>query len=169
MPESNAQFARIIPHRPIGELADSLVSAWAEVCKCTVHFLREVYEFDLRQGYREFGFSDTAEWLDFRCGISRVTGREKVRIARKLVALARIEKAYGEGKLSYSKVRALVRVATLRNEAELLEFALRTPASFLEKRLAELRNGNDAQSSRDARTSRAERRLWSFRRERRPC
>ena len=102
------------------------------MCECTARFLREVYEFDLRQGYKEWGYVDTAEWLDFKCGISRVTAREKVRIAK------------------------------LETEDELLEFALRTPASFLEKRLAELRNGSSETSSDSAHL---DRKLWSCERE----
>ena len=153
---------RIIHHRPIEELADSLQDSWKSVCECTARFLREVYEFDLRQGYKEWGYMDTAEWLDFKCGISRVTAREKVRIAKCLVVLSKVEKAFARGQLSYSKVRALVRVAKLETEDELLEFAIRTPASFLEKRLAELRNGSSEGSSD---TAHLDRKLWSCERE----
>ena len=153
---------KIIHLRPIEELADSLQNSWKSVCECTARFLREVYEFDLRQGYKEWGYVDTAEWLDFKCGISRVTAREKVRIAKCLVVLSKVEKAFAEGKLSYSKVRALVRVAKLETEDELLEFALKTPASFLEKRLAELRNGSSEGSSD---TAHFERKLWSCERD----
>ena len=153
---------RIIHHRPIEELADSLQNSWKSVCECTARFLREVYEFDLRQGYKEWGYMDTAEWLDFKCGISRVTAREKVRIAKCLVVLSKVERAFAEGKLSYSKVRALVRVAKLETEDELLEFALKTPASFLEKRMAELRNGSSEGAS-DA--AHLDRRLWSCERD----
>ena len=153
---------RIIHHRPLEELADSLQESWKSVCECTAKFLRKVYEFDLRQGYKEWGFSDTAEWLDFKCGISRVTARDKVRVARCLVVLSKVEKAFAEGKLSYSKVRALTRVAKLETEDELLDFALKCPASFLEKRLGELRNGSVSGTSDGAHM---ERRLWSCERE----
>ena len=159
---SPATQPRIIHHRPIEELADSLQESWKSVCECTARFLREVYEFDLRQGYKEWGYVDTAEWLDFKCGISRVTAREKVRIAKCLVVLSKVEKAFAEGRLSYSKVRALVRVAKLESEDELLEFALKTPASFLEKRLAELRNGSSEGSSDSAHL---DRKLWSCERD----
>ena len=154
---------RIIHHRPIEELAEALQNSWKSVCECTARFLREVYEFDMRQGYKEWGYVDTAEWLDFKCGISRVTAREKVRIAKCLVVLSKVEKAFAEGRLSYSKVRALVRVAKLETEDELLAFALKTPASFLEKRLAELRNGSLEGSSSEA--AHLDRKLWSCERE----
>src|SRR5690606_29169572 len=49
-----------------------------------------------------------------------------------------------EGKLSYSKVRALTRVATPRNEDELLAFARRTTAARVEERCRELRCGTVA-------------------------
>ena len=55
---------RIIHHRPIEELADSLQNSWKSVCECTARFLREVYEFDLRQGYKEWGYMDTARSAD---------------------------------------------------------------------------------------------------------
>ena len=90
---------RIIHHRPIEELAEALQNSWKSVCECTARFLREVYEFDLRQGYKEWGYMDTAEWLDFKCGISRVTAREKVRIAKCLVVLSKVEKGrFARGK-----------------------------------------------------------------------
>ena len=60
------------------------------------------------------------------------------------------------------RCEALVRVAKLETEDELLEFAIRTPASFLEKRLAELRNGSSQDSSDSAHF---ERKLWSCERE----
>ena len=60
------------------------------------------------------------------------------------------------------RYEALVRVAKLETEDELLEFALLTPASFLEKRLAELRNGSSEGSSDSVHL---DRKLWSCERE----
>jgi hypothetical protein len=47
-----------------------------------------------------------AEWLHYRCDISRSAAREKVRVAHALKTLPAIGRAFAEGKLSYSKVRA---------------------------------------------------------------
>ncbi len=44
-----------------------------------------------------------------------------------------IRRAFGEGRLSYSKVRALTRVATPEREAELVNLALSTTASQLDR------------------------------------
>jgi hypothetical protein len=61
------------------------------------------------------------------------SAREKVRVARALQRLPRIAKRFEEGRLSYSKVRALTRVATAENEETLLEIALSSTAYQLEQ------------------------------------
>src|SRR5262249_38802937 len=59
--------------------------------------------------------------------------RDHVRVARKLVEFALIDDALRRGEMSYSKVRALLRVATPENEALLLDHARLMTASQLEK------------------------------------
>src|SRR5687768_18241502 len=62
-----------------------------------------------------------------------VTAREHVRVARALPGLPRIAAAFGGGRLSYAKVRALTRIAAPDCEAALLEFALSATASQTER------------------------------------
>src|SRR5690606_24156036 len=83
-------------------------------------------------------------WLHYRCDISKSAAREKLRVAQAIKTLPAIAAAFAEGKLSYSKVRALTRVATPRNEDELLAFARRTTAARVEERCRELRCGTVA-------------------------
>ena len=52
-----------------------------------------------------------------------------------------ISESFSTGELSYSKVRALTRVADDHNEQDLLDFALRTTAARVEERCRELRFG----------------------------
>ena len=144
---------------PLIQLADDLEESWRAVSKCTAEFLRLLLEFDRREAYREWGLADTAQWLDAKCGISRVTAREKVRVARALSNLDLIPKSFEEGFLSYSQVRALTRYADEDNEAPLLEMAMSCPASELEVRLramdnGELLNANDGQSTASHRLTR---------------
>ena len=129
------------PESPIFELAEELVESWRGITRCTAGFLRALGEFDRRHGYNDWGYVDTAQWLDAECGISRVTAREKVRVARELEGLGKIAEAFADGSLSYSKVRALTRLADLGNEGALLDLALKCPASELETRLREMENG----------------------------
>jgi len=65
----------------------------------------------------------------------------KIRVAHALKALPAIAQAFRLGMLSYSKLRALVRVADRSNEDELLTFALKTTAARVEECCRELRCG----------------------------
>jgi hypothetical protein len=67
-----------------------------------------------------------------------------VRVAHALKTLPVIALAFAKGELSYSKVRALTRVAGPENEDALLSFALHTTAARVEERCRELRCGTAA-------------------------
>jgi len=62
-------------------------------------------------------------------------------VAHALKTLPVIAAAFSSGELSYSKVRALTRVARVDNEEALLAFALKTTAARVEERCRELRCG----------------------------
>ena len=59
------------------------------------------------------------------------TAREWIRIGRRLRDLPAIADAYADGRLSYSKVRTLTRVATPESDAELTDLAVPVPAGDL--------------------------------------
>ena len=139
-----------VSFRGIDDLETSLIESWREVSQATHRFLVLLREFDLRQGWKAYGNNDCAEWLNWRCGISRVTAQEKVRVARILWGLPQIDEAFAQGALSYSKVRALCRVANEASETELLDFALGASAAQVEAYCRRLRNGQPATSAVDA-------------------
>jgi hypothetical protein len=147
----NTSVLRPLPFRSIDDVEAGLIESWREVSRCTHRFLVLLREFDLRQGWQPYGLNDCAEWLDWKCGLARVTAQEKVRVARALLGLPQIEAAFAAGDLSYSKVRALCRVATERNETELLDYALRSTAGQVEAYCRRLRNGDAEVSAADAR------------------
>src|SRR5205814_1933371 len=66
------------------------------------------------------GFSSCAAWLTWRVGLAPGAAREHVLVARALGTLPRLAQALARAELSYSKVRALTRVATLETEERLL-------------------------------------------------
>ncbi len=74
-----------------------------------------------------------AHWLQWQCGTNIGTAREKVRVARALPALPKISKSFSQGRISYSKVRAMTRVATPKNEEYLLHIAHHGTAAHVEK------------------------------------
>ena len=75
----------------------------------------------------------SAHWLNWRCGIGLNAAREKIRVAHALKSLPATSSAFASGQLSFSKVRALTRIADGANEAELLELAHHATASQVEK------------------------------------
>ena len=99
--------------------------------------LKLIAEFDVRGGWRCNGaMRSCAHWLAANCGMVIGAAREKVRVARALAGLPEVEGAFASGELSYSKVRAITRVATPANEHLLMKMAERASASHLEALVA---------------------------------
>ena len=90
--------------------------------------LRRYDEEELWSGWRS-----CAHWLNWRAGVSLGAARERLRAARRLASLPLTSAEMEKGRLSWSKVRALTRVATAENEARLVEFALHHTASQVER------------------------------------
>ena len=101
-----------------------------------------VREFDDRLGFAKWTFPTCAEWLAWRCGISLSAAREKVRTAQALRHLRAISAAFADGRLSYTKVRALTRVALEHDEDLLLAYALEATAAQVEERCRQIRNAS---------------------------
>ena len=114
-------------------LEEELFELWGHITVATHRFLELVAEYDRREGWARHGVASCAQWLSWQCGIDRVTAREKVRIARALEKLPQISDAFRRGIVSYSKVRAMTRIATPENEATLLNVAEHGTAAHVEK------------------------------------
>lgn len=130
----------------------------------TYRLLVLVRDFDDRLGWAKWGSRNCAEWLTWRCGLSLSAAREKVRTAHALRSTPSIARAFAEGKLSYSKVRALTRVVQARNEDLLLAYALQASAAQVEERCRQMRNSN-LDSVGDAQRAWQRRSLTLFRNE----
>ncbi len=126
------EATRLPLERLEAEISTLAADLWAATCR----WLLLVGEFDRREGWAGWGVQSCAHWLSWRCGVSLVTAREHVRVGRALGDLPAIREAFARGKLSYSKVRALVRVATAESDADLCELALQGTAAQLERMLA---------------------------------
>jgi hypothetical protein len=110
----------------IAELAVHLDAA-------THRLLELIVRFDESGGWADQGALTCAHWLSWRIGLDLGAAREHVRVARALRSLPLIDEALRLGQVSYSKVRALTRVVTPDNEADLLEMARCSTASQLER------------------------------------
>jgi hypothetical protein len=112
-------------------LEERITEGAGHLAAATGAWLALVEEFDRRRG--------CAHWLSWRCGIGLVAGREHVRVARALAELPVTREALAAGRLSYSKVRALTRVATPDSEPALVNAALHSTGAQLEQLVAGLR------------------------------
>ena len=111
-----------------------------------------IAEFDRRHGWNDGATRTCAHWLNWQCGIDLGAAREKVRVAHALEKLPKIAAAMGRGELSYSKVRALTRVAGEKTEDWLLHIALHGTAAHVEKLVRQFRRAQEAEElSRETR------------------
>jgi hypothetical protein len=136
---SETEAASALDHKRDGRRADEVEALGeriavlsAQLAAATCRLLMMIRDFDQREGWG-CGFRSCAHWMSWRCGMDLGAAREKVRVARALAVLPLLSRAMGRGELSYSKVRALTRVATPANEAELLTFAKAGTAAHVEK------------------------------------
>lgn len=88
-----------------------------------VSFLTHIAEVDRRELYLPYGFTSTASWLATTYGLGFNRSQELVEVAVGLRDLDQMRKAYGESRLSFDHLRALVQVATSENEEALLKEA----------------------------------------------
>jgi len=140
------------------QLGDQITELCGYIYAATYRLLVLIHEFD-KEGYWQLpGLCSCAHWLNFKCGIGMNAAREKVRVANALAELPKISKAFEKGQLSYSKVRAMTRVADENNEDYLLMIARHGTAYHVEKlvskycrakRLQETETANQQHASRE--------------------
>ena len=112
-------------------LGNQIAELSARIDAANYELLCQLREFDRRYGWE--GWRSCAHWLNWRTGLDLGAAREKLRVAVALADLNHIAAAMARGQLSYSKVRALTRVATPATEARLLAVALGATASHVER------------------------------------
>jgi len=117
----------------LDRLGERIAEQAAHIDAAMHRLLTDLREFDRLGGWAAQGAVSCAHWLAWRVGWDLVTARSHVRVARKLPGFPAVDDALRRGLLSYSQVRAIVRVATPANETMLLELAQMTTAAQLEK------------------------------------
>jgi len=125
LPESTPSSSESLG-REISELCSYIYAAEAKL-------LDLIRQFDTGNHYVALGFHSTAHWLNYQCGMGMNSARERVRVAKALADLPKLQAGLAEGRLSYSKVRALTRIADSGNEDYLLNIATYGTAHHVEK------------------------------------
>jgi hypothetical protein len=117
----------------IDALGERIAETSAYIDSATHRLLTDIRAFDQAAGWLQQGALSCGHWLNWRCGIALGAAREKVRVANALAKLPAIDEALRRGEVSYSKVRAMTRVANPENELSLLDCARSSTASQLER------------------------------------
>jgi len=128
----------------LAELDSAIAELSAHIAAAMHRQLVLIAEFDRREGWAAGGFLSCAHWLNVRIGLGLVAARERVRVARALESLPSISEAMSRGILSYSKARALTRIAAPDNEEHLVALARSAPASHVERVVREYRRAGRA-------------------------
>ncbi len=106
------------------------------------------------------GSPTCSHWLAVALDIEVGTAREWLRIGRSLVDLPHADRAFNDGRISFTKVRTLTRIATAASDAELCALAERTPAGRLGTALAAWSARHDDPDERDRRQRRDRSLTW---------
>ena len=132
-PAAGAAAALPEPAEPpdLDRLGDQIAELSARIDAATYELLCYLHQFNQQHGWE--GFRSCAHWLNWRTGLDIGAAREKLRVAAALAELPHISAAMACGRLSYSKVRALSRVASPATEARLLAVACGATAAQVER------------------------------------
>ncbi|MCH8060061.1 MAG: DUF222 domain-containing protein [Proteobacteria bacterium] len=148
---------------PGREKSERLGAEISELCSYLYaaehRLLTLIREFDAHKGWEWLGFHTCAHWLNFKCGIDMNTARERVRVAHALGKLAKMDARFASGALSYSKVRAMTRIADESNEDFLLMIARHGTAYHVEKLVSKFRRARRLQDTEVARENYDNRKL----------
>ena len=128
-----AKIAPPLAPADVDRLADEIAEVASHIDAAEHRLLTLIRRFDDGSGWAAHGALSCAHWLNWRIGLDLGAARERVRVARALGGLPLVDDALRRGAISYSKVRAVTRVATASTEATLLEMAEHATASQLER------------------------------------
>ena len=129
----DGEFPRIESEISLSDLEAQITELAGHLNAANYRWLTLIAEFDRRLGWSDGALHSCAHWLNFKCGLDLGAAREKVRVAHALKDLPKIAACMARGELSYSKVRALTRVACAGTEDYFLSIALHGTAHHVEK------------------------------------
>ena len=112
-------------------LENEIAELSARIDAAVYELLVRIRRFDELEGWS--GATSYPQWLSWRANLAPGTAREYVRVAHALAKLPKTSDALRRGQVSYSKVRAITRVATPATEDRLLHLARQGTAAHLEQ------------------------------------
>ena len=104
-----------------------------EITSHHADLLELLVRFDDLQGWKTSGARHCAAWMNLEIGVGMQSGWEYLRVGRKLRTLPTLRALFRAGKLSWSKVRLISRVADADNERTLCHAALDASVSGVKR------------------------------------
>ncbi|MDB4222772.1 HNH endonuclease [Granulosicoccus sp.] len=127
-------------HQRLQQLSQDITSSHADLLELLVRF-------DDMEGWKSRGASHCAAWVNLELGISLQLAWEYLRVGRKLRLLPTATALFRAGKISWSKIRLLVRVADTENEKTLCHAALDASVTDVQRLCSEFRWTEDEKSN----------------------
>jgi len=149
-------------YRRSEELGQEITELCGYIYAATYRLLEMIREFDSQGLWQVDGIGSCAHWLNWKCGIGMNAAREKVRIANALAELPNTSATFARGEISYSKVRAMTRVATPENEDYLLMIAKHGTGHHMESLVSKYRRTKRLQEMDECRKQHDERALHVY-------
>lgn len=124
---------------PLERLEAELCTWSANLAAAEFRWFALLAEFDRRDGWQQWECQSCVHWMTWQLGLDIRTAREKLRVARGLMELPLVAEQLRLGRLSYSKVRAITRIAEPANESNLVAIALAGTTAQVERVVAAYR------------------------------
>ena len=105
----------------------------AQITALTCRWIQLLGELVVRGVWADQGARSPAQWLSYMVGMAASTARDHVRVALRLRELPAIRAEFAAGRLSYSKVRALTRIARPELQDLLLRWSRHATAADVER------------------------------------
>jgi hypothetical protein len=118
---------------PDDELERTFVSSTVALNAMTARWFVLLAEVVIRGLWADQGARTPAQWLSWRVGLAPSTAREHLRVALRLRELPLVMQRFAAGTLSYSKVRAITRIAVPELQELLLTWADRATGADLDR------------------------------------
>lgn len=125
-------------------------------------FFDAIVRFDQLEGWRASGASSCVRWMIDTLGLGRSRAYEHYKCATELHALPALAAAFASGELNWCKVRALLAVATPKDEQALVIAALDLTADEVKRMCIDYRFGKDPGSDAERDREQHERRSLSW-------
>jgi hypothetical protein len=115
------------------QVADEITTWAGRIAAGEARLLELIAEFDRRGAWHGTGILSLPHWLSWQLGMGLKPAYERVRVARALEELPLIRDAYRAGRMSWSQVRAVTRVATEADQQTWIDCARFSTGAQLER------------------------------------